>query len=427
MSDVKLYPVMELKDLYYGYRYGWLSKLLEVTDTVMLRPEADMGRAFRKRVSLKQYLIENYGIPGGELGNLRIMLDHGIFVGSDDFKRIFGIYKTPRTLIELYSVLGVDYGLAYDVPSRLQVEAAVRIAASKLLGLPLDDRALKAVHPSVRSRVKELAELILAIVKPVEHLEGGRRVLQAVSREIYRLIQQEPPPALRDELYALSETTVEETMRNLEEQLRYKSKISGKGFKLVPVVQGLYREHAEKSLINIIDLLINYNEVLVEDGRVYLYIAIGSGGRVLSSGEAKMINELMRFGHEYAGKLGVNTRFHLLGWSSPKMAEKLEVRLIYSSDSLTARRRAVDGKVYVLNNDRVGLLNVSKIDPNSWNCTCPVCRDNTLRSFLLDPSGKRRNDARIVHNLWIIKQYISSLSQKSQSKAYIGSFSWYNM
>lgn len=413
MDSIKLYPVMELMDIYYGYKYGWLSKLFEVTDTVMLRPEAKIGEAFKKRVSIKQYLIEGYGIPGEGLGNLKIMLDHGIFVKDDDFKRMFGIRKSPRTLIELYSVLKVDYGLAYDVPSRLQVEMAVRIATSKLLQLPLDNKTLKAIHPSMRPRIEKVAEIISAHIKPDKPLKDNHSALQTVKHKIYKLIQRESLPTLRDELYALSETSVKETIKNLKEQLKFKSTSCESAFKLVPVVQGLYKEQAKECLINIIDLLINYDELLVEDDKVYLYIAIGSGGRILLNEEAKMINELMWFGYDYAKKLGVNIRFHLLGWSSPKMAEKLEVSLIHSSDSLTARRRAVEGKVYVLNGDKVRLVDVSKIDPNSWNCPCPVCRDNTLRLFVLDPSGRRRNDARIVHNLWVIKQYTSSLLQRS--------------
>ena len=119
MSSVKLYPVIELMDIYYGYKYGWLSKLLEVSDTVMLRPEAKLGRAFNKRISIKQYLAEEYGVPAEELSRLKIMLDHGIFIDAEGFKKIFGIYKSPRTLVEIYSALGVDYGLAYDIPSKL--------------------------------------------------------------------------------------------------------------------------------------------------------------------------------------------------------------------------------------------------------------------------------------------------------------------
>jgi len=413
MDGIKLYPVMELMDIYYGYKYGWLSKLFEVSDTVMLRPEAKLGEAFKKRVSIKQYLIEEYSTPANELRNLKVMLDHGIFVNGEGFKRIFGIYKSPKTLIELYSVLKVDYGLAYDIPSRLQVEMAVRTAISKLLQLPLDNKALKAIHPSMRPHIEKVAEIILANIKPDKPLKGNHGALQVIKQRIYKLIQQESPPTLRDELYDLSEVSIRETIRNLEEQLRSKAACCENEFKLVPVVQGLYKEHAKECLVNIVDLLINYGESLVEDDKAYLYIAIGSGGRVLSSEEAKMINELMQFGYDYAKKLGVNIRFHLLGWSSPKMAEKLEVSLMYSSDSLSARRRAVEGKVYMLNDNKVRLIDVSKIDPNLWNCSCPVCRDNTLRLFVLDPSGRRRNDARIVHNLWVIKHYISSILRRS--------------
>jgi len=417
MNDVNLYPVVELMDIYYGYRYGWLSKLLEVSDTIVLRPEAKLGEAFRRRVSVKQYLVEGYGVPAGELGNLKIMLDHGIFVNGGDFKEIFGVYKSPWTLIELYSILKVDYGLAYDIPSRLQLETAVRIAASRLLQLPLDIKTLKAIQPSMRPYIEKVVETILAYMESGSKyrlLEGNHGVLPIVKQRIYGLIQQARSlPTLHSELYALSEASVRETIRNLKEQLRFKAACCKNEFRLVPVVQGLYEEQARECLSDIIDLLVSYDEFVVEGDKTYLYVAIGNGGRVLSSEEAKMINEIVRFGHEYVKKLNVNIRIHLLGWSSPSIAEKLEVSLIYSSDSLSARRRAVEGKVYVLDDDKIRLVNVSKIDHSSWNCSCPVCQDSTLRSFVLDPSGRRRNDARIIHNLWVIKYYISRLRQRS--------------
>jgi len=44
-SRIKLFPVIELLDIYYAYKYGWLSELLEVSDGVMLRPGPELGEA----------------------------------------------------------------------------------------------------------------------------------------------------------------------------------------------------------------------------------------------------------------------------------------------------------------------------------------------------------------------------------------------
>ena len=40
---VIIYPVIELNDLVYAHRYGWLDALTRVTEGVMLRPEAALG------------------------------------------------------------------------------------------------------------------------------------------------------------------------------------------------------------------------------------------------------------------------------------------------------------------------------------------------------------------------------------------------
>jgi len=403
VGGVNLYPVLELMDIYYGHRYGWLAKLLEVSDTVVLRPEAELGKAFRVGASIKRYLAEEHGVPAGELGGLKVMLDHGIFVG--DFEESFGVHKSPRALVGLYSALGADYGLAYDIPSRLHLEAAVELAASKLLGTPPSSKAVRAVHPSMVRHVERAAEALLAYLEAGRPLEGGHRAVRAVRRRAHRLVRRAGSlPPLHSELHALSEASVGETIRNLEEMLRYKA-CCGSSFRLVPVVQGLYEEHARECLKDTIDLLVAY-------GETPLYIAIGTGGRVLSGEDARVVNMLLRFGHEYAGRLGLGIRFHLLGWSSPKTAEELELGLVYSSDSLSARRRAGEGRVYVLEGGGIRLVEVSRVDPSSWSCQCPVCSDSTLRSSVLDPSKRRKNDARTVHNLWAVKEYISKLGKK---------------
>jgi len=87
---------------------------------------------------------------------------------------------------------------------------------------------------------------------------------------------------------------------------------------------------------------------------------------------------------------------------------------VYSSDSLSARRRAGEGRVYVLEGGGIRLVEVSKIDPSSWSCQCPVCRDRALRQLVLDPSRGRKNDARTVHNLWALKGYISRLALRGR-------------
>jgi len=412
VNDVKLYPVVELMDICYGYRYGWLAGLLEVSDTVVLRPETKLGSAFRRRVSIKRYLAERCGIPVQVLDGLKIMLDHGIFVNSVDFARIFGVKKSTRSLVEIYGVLEVDYGLAYDVPSKLHVEIAVEIALSKLLNRPPNSRMLRALHPSMRVYVEDLANVLVAHVEGDGSLRTSLstdELKQKLKRRMYRLVRQSmeenTPPELHDALYALSGKAVEETVENLEEQLEFKAE-SGSPFTLIPVVQGLFWEHVWECFEDILDLLVGYRELLVESGKKYAYIAIGTGGRVLSDRETKLVNRLMQAGVERARGLGVDVKFHLLGWSSPRMARKLRVELIYSSDSLSARRRAVEGRIYIVEGGRIKLVNVADIDPSTWTCPCPVCRDPKLRHLVLDPSGSRRNDARIVHNLWTIKRYV---------------------
>lgn len=411
VNHVNIYPVIELKDIYYGYRYGWLNRLFEVTDTVMLRPEVKVGKAFKKGVSIKTYLIEEYSLPAELLKHLKIMLDHGIFVDNKEFERIFGVYKSPSTLINVYNLLKVNYGLAYDVPSMLHVEIAVKTALSKITSKPLNDKVFKALYPRMVNYVNKVCSILLT------HIENHNSILAspyALKQRMYKLIRQciegNSCTELRDALYHLSEKTVEETLRNLEQQLKYKVRDIGNSFKLVPVVQGLFEEHVRECTFTIIELLISYGELLVEDGMKYTYISIGTGGKVLSTREAKVINKVMKDATAYAKKLGVKTRFHILGWTSPKMAEKLKLELVYSGDSLTPRRRATEGKVYVLTEDgKLKLLHVAKIKRDSWKCACPVCKDMKLRHHVLEPLSTRKNHARMVHNLWVIKQYITLL------------------
>ena len=395
---VKLYPVLETVDICYGYRYGWLEKLLEVADTIMLRPEPVLGEAFKRRLTLARYLAWKCNVPLDVVGKLKIMLDHGIYVDGETFAKTFHVPKTPKALVELYSVLGVDYGLAYDVPAQLHVDAAVEIAVSKMFGRQPNKKMLRAIHPALKQCVEHLADTLLAHTNKHTTPANAKRAMHALLREGKH-------PELREALRNLSQKSIEETVRNLEQQLEYKVKTDAK-FTLVPVVQGLFEDHARECLQTTIDLLATHRELLVDGGERYAYIAIGTSGRGLTEEETKTVNRLMVVGAEHARRLGLKTRYHLLGWSSPKTAQKLTTKLIYSCDSLTPRRRAVEGKVYIVEGGRVRLVNVAKIDPSTWTCKCPVCRDPKLKQYVLDSSGARRNDARIIHNVYVLQKHV---------------------
>jgi len=390
--------VLEVKDIYYAHIYGWLNTIFEVTDTVLFRPELELGNAFRKDLTIKEYLKKYYKI---NIEKLNIMMDHGIFVSDELFKRFFGVEKNLPNLIKVYDVLGVNYGLAFDVPSRLQLQAAIEIAVSKFLNLEPNEKIVKSVYSPLKSQIYKLAEALLSYIDSRDKSLKPR----VIKNKLMRLMKKKKE--LQSEIENLSLQTVNETLKNLEEQLKIKQ---GNKFVLVPVIQGLYLEHSKECLTKTIDLLLSYEEFLRENRRKYLYIAIGTGGTVLSNQEAEMINSLLAYGHEYARKHRTRVRFHILGWSSPTMSKKLKLDLIYSSDSLSARRRAVDGKIYILENGELRLVEVSKIDPNSWKCECPACKN--FSSYVLDPSGKRRNDVRFVHSLWSIKKYIAEIINK---------------
>jgi len=100
---VIIYPVIELNDLVYAHRYGWLDALTKVTEGVMLRPEAALGPIFRSGVTIKGYLRARYGLPKEPLDRLKIMMDHGI--SGAGFREAFGLEKTPESLVKVYSRL----------------------------------------------------------------------------------------------------------------------------------------------------------------------------------------------------------------------------------------------------------------------------------------------------------------------------------
>ena len=392
--------MLEVRDIYYAYIYGWLNTIFEVTDTVLFRPELELGNAFKENLTIKEYLKKHYKI---NIEKLNIMMDHGIFVSDELFKRFFGVEKNLPNLIKVYDVLGVNYGLAFDVPSRLQLQTAIEIAVSKFLNIEPNEKMIKSVYPLLKPQIYKLAETFLSYIDPNDKSLKPR----VIKNKLMRLMKEKRE--LYSEVENLSLQTVNETLRNLEEQLRIKKSQGGK-FVLIPVIQGLYLEHSKECLRKTIDLLISYEEFLPEKDEKYLYIAIGTGGTVLSTQEAEMINNLLAYGHEYAGKHKVKVRFHILGWSSPTMARKLRLDLVYSSDSLSVRRRAVDGKIYMLEDGKLRLVEVARINPESWKCECPACK--SFSSYVLDPSGKRRNDVRFVHSLWSIKKYIGEIINK---------------
>jgi len=99
---VIIYPVIELNDLVYAHRYGWLDALTKVTEGVMLRPEAALGPIFRSGVTIKGYLRARYGLPKEPLDRLKIMMDHGI--SGTGFREAFGLEKTPESVITAWVV-----------------------------------------------------------------------------------------------------------------------------------------------------------------------------------------------------------------------------------------------------------------------------------------------------------------------------------
>jgi tRNA-guanine family transglycosylase len=324
---VLIYPVVEAKDFVYGYRHGWLTAFLQVAKGFMLRPERELGNAFAMRFSLRQYLLRRYGVP---LDGGAIMMDHGIM--SQSFSETFGLPKTPKNIIRIYKALGVEYGIAFDIPVRLGT----------------------AIHDPVVKRAKSVREL--------------------------------------------SRIAVEEGARRLREMAEEAERIGFGG--LVPVVQGLYKDDVELSAEESVRTM--------AERRDSFLVAIGTGGKTLTRQDVELIRFAVESVERYAIKYGVSVRIHLLGWSSPERLDLNVIKRIYSADSLTPRRRAVEGKAYVVEGGRLRLVKAP--EAKRYNCSCPACRDPILRSYILDPSGARRNDVRMVHNVYILQQYLNKAS-----------------
>jgi tRNA-guanine family transglycosylase len=326
---VLIYPVVETKDFVYGHRYGWLTALLQVAKGFMLRPERELGHAFAMRLTLRQYLLRRYGV---QLDGGVVIMDHGIM--SQSFTETFGLPKTPKNIVRIYKMLGVDYGIAFDIPARLGT----------------------AIQDPVAKRAKSVREL--------------------------------------------SRIAAEEGARRLREMAEESERIGFSG--LVPVVQGLYRDDVELSAEESV-------RIMAERWNSFL-VAIGTGGKTLTRRDVELIRFAVDAVERYAAKYGASVRTHLLGWSSPeRLRNPSLIRRIYSADSLTPRRRAVEGKAYVIASNMLKLVNAKELA--GYSCDCPACRDPALRSYVFDPSGARRNDARIIHNVYIIQLYLRKVAK----------------
>jgi hypothetical protein len=364
-----IYPAVELKDLIYANRYGWLGALVEAAGGVLLRPEALLGRVFRAGLSIREYLARR-GVPRDLLGRLLLMMDHGIEAG--DFSGYFGIDKSPRNLVVVYARLGVDLGVAFDVPVKLQMQAVIDLATAGRAGVNIDNE--------LRSVVREV----------VESLGRARDVEDW-------LVKHEG--AVRD----LSRAAVEVTLRRLAEMLDYASRLGFAG--LVPVIQGLFKEDIEYCAREALRLASQY-------GREWV-VAIGTGGRALGRGDIANIAHAVRAVREYSRRYGLSVRIHLLGWSSPNTLPPTIAGGVYSADSVTPRRRAVEGRIYMVEGGKLVLKPVNRISEGDYACDCPVCRRSDLRRYVLEPTGSRRAHARLAHNTYVLQSFINKSIQSS--------------
>jgi len=385
---VIIYPVIELNDLVYAHRYGWLDALTKVTEGVMLRPEAALGPIFRSGVTIKGYLRARYGLPKEPLDRLKIMMDHGI--SGTGFREAFGLEKTPESLVKVYSRLGVDMGVAFDVPARLYVSSIVDMA--------VDGGTDVSVDGSVRDIIVRAAEIVKG------RLRGDRRKALSIIMD---------SPSVRRLLKELSAVSVDETVRRLKEMAMHAQRLGFKG--LVPVIQGLFKDDIERCVRETVEVMAQYSKEFT--------VAIGTGGRALSREDVDNIRFAIAKVKEHAAKSGVSVRVHLLGWSSPSRLWDAEVlKDVYSADSLTVRRRAVEGRVFVIKGNSIGLVHVSQL--RDINCECPACSDPVLRRYVLDPSGARRSDVRMVHNIYTIMRFLNKISERVWSTNIRGNDLW---
>jgi queuine/archaeosine tRNA-ribosyltransferase len=193
----------------------------------------------------------------------------------------------------------------------------------------------------------------------------------------------------------LSRVGVEITLNRLSEMLDYAAKLGFNG--LVPVIQGLFKDDIEYCVRETIRLV-------SQVGSDWL-IAVGTGGRVLSHDDTANVVFAIRKIREYARKYSVNVRIHVLGWSSPDTLPPFIVGEIYSADSLTPRKRAVEGKIYINTNGELILKRVSEV--RDYSCNCPACSRPELRKYVLEQTSRRRTDVRLVHNTFMLMSYIN--------------------
>jgi len=367
---VIIYPAVELKDLIYAHIHGWLGALVEAAGGVLLRPEALLGRVFRSGVSIREYLARR-GVPRDLLGRLVLMMDHGI---GADFSEYFGIDKSPRNLVAVYARLGVNLGIAFDVPVKLQVQAVIDLATV--------GRADVNIDSELRGVVREVVESL------------GRRSAREVGDW---LVKHEGV------VRGISRVGVEVTLRRLGEMLDYASRLGFAG--LVPVIQGLFKEDIEYCAKEALRLVSQY-------GREWV-VAIGTGGRALSRSDIANIAHAVRAVREYSRKYGLSVRIHLLGWSSPNTLPPTIAGEVYSADSVTPRRRAVEGRIYLVEGGKLVLKPVNRISEGDYACGCPACRRPDLRRYVLEPRSTRRAHARLVHNTYVLQSFINKSIQSS--------------
>jgi len=388
---VIIYPVIELNDLVYAHRYGWLDALTRVTEGVMLRPEPALGPIFRSGATIKGYLRAMYGLPREPLDRLKIMMDHGI--NGAGFREAFGLEKTPESLVKVYSRLGVDMGIAFDVPARLYVSSIVDVAVGGNTDVNVDG--------SVRDIIVRAAEIIKG------RLRGDRRKAMSII---------EGNPSVRHLLRELSAISVDETVRRLKEMVMYAQRLGFKG--LVPVVQGLFKDDIERCVRETVEIMTQYSNEFT--------VAIGTGGRALSREDVDNIRFAIAKVKEHAARNGVSVKVHLLGWSSPSRLWDAEVlKDVYSADSLTVRRRAVEGRIFMIKGNSIDLVHVARL--RDINCGCPACSDPVLRRYVLDPSGARRSDVRMVHNIYTITRLLNEILTSRRKTFYISKillYSW---
>jgi len=362
-----IYPVIEFKDLMYAHQYGWLGVLVKTTEGVLLKPEPALTKVFKANVTIKEYLVRQ-GLPRDVLSRLRIMMDHGI--STNNFREVFGLDKTPKNLVLVYKRLGVDLGIAYDVPVKLTLQAVVGSILSGRLSIDVDD--------GVKDVVREITEKL-------------KTKLTRPAREKIMVLLEKNDGMVRE----LSRIGVEVTLNRLAEMLDYATKLGFNG--LVPVIQGLFKDDIEYSVRETIRL--------VSQVRNDWLIAVGTGGRVLSHDDTANVVLAIRRIKEYAQKYGVHVRIHVLGWSNPDTLPPFIVGEIYSADSHTPRKRAIEGKIYVAANGGLVLKHVSEV--GDYSCNCPVCSRPELRKYVLERSSRRRTYVRLVHNAFMLMSYIN--------------------